>query len=121
MFITVINVYIQNGILLGEDLTIVGDEEISPQEVFAKILNTFNILVIGYTIAHLIPIALTKREKSGLEKEDFDEWFEMRGFVDDKDDLFHKLYKWVPPKIIPEDIEEEEFQNYLKQKKEGIN
>ena len=43
VFITVINVYIQNGVLLGEDLTIVGDEEISPQEIFAKILNTFNI------------------------------------------------------------------------------
>ncbi len=114
VFITVINLYIQNGILLGEDLTIVGDEEISPQEVFAKILNTFNILVIGYTIAHLIPIALTKREKSGLEKEDFDAWFEMRGFVDDKDDFFHKLYKWIPPKIIPEDFDEEEFQELLK-------
>ncbi len=112
--ITAINVHIQTGVLLGEDLSIVGDEEISPQEVFAKILNTFNILVIGYTISHLVPIALTKREKSGLEKEDFDAWFEMRGFVDDKDDLFHKLYKWVPPKITPEDIDEEEFQKLLK-------
>ena len=50
----------------------------------------------------------------GLEKEDFDAWFEMRGFVDDKDDFFHKLYKWVPPKIIPEDFDEEEFQELLK-------
>ncbi len=112
--ITAINVHIQTGVLLGEDLSIVGDEEISPQEVFAKILNTFNILVIGYTISHLIPIALTKREKSRLEKEDFDAWFEMRGFIDDKDDLIHKLYKWVPPKITPEDIGEEEFQKLLK-------
>ncbi len=112
--ITAINVHIQTGVLLGEDLSIIGDEEISPQEVFAKILNTFNILVIGYTISHLVPIALTKREKSGLEKEDFDAWFEMRGFVDDKDDLIHKLYKWVPPKITPEDIDEEEFQKLLK-------
>ena len=94
-------------------MTIVGDEEISPQEVFAKILNTFNILVIGYTIAHLIPIGLTKREKSGLEKEDFDAWFEMKGFVDDKDDFFHKLYTWVPPKITPEDIDDKEFQELL--------
>jgi hypothetical protein len=77
VFITVINIYIQNGILVGEDLTIVGDEEISPQEVFAKILNTFNILVIGYTISHLIPISLTKREKREQEREDFDVWFEM--------------------------------------------
>ncbi|MGI9566166.1 MAG: mechanosensitive ion channel family protein, partial [Nitrosopumilus sp.] len=114
VFITVINIHIQSGVLLGEDLTIVGDEEISPQEIFAKILNTFNILVIGYTIAHLIPIALTKREKSGLEREDFDEWFEMRGFVDDEDNLFHKLYKWVPPKNIPEDFDDDEFQELLR-------
>jgi small-conductance mechanosensitive channel len=114
VFITLINAHIQSGILLGEDLTIEGDEDVSPQEIFAKILNTFNILVIGYTISHLIPIALNKREKTELEKEDFDEWFEMRGFVDDKDDLFHKLYKWVPPKVIPEDIGEEEFKEMLK-------
>ncbi len=116
VFITVINIYIQNGILLGEDLAIVGDEEISPQQAFVKILNTFNILIIGYTIAHLIPIGLSKKEKGGLEREDFDAWFEMRGFVDDKDDFFHKLYKWVPPKIIPEDFDEEEFQELLKTK-----
>ena len=36
VFITVINIYIQNGILLGEDLTIVGDEEVSPQEAICK-------------------------------------------------------------------------------------
>jgi small-conductance mechanosensitive channel len=119
VFITVINIYIQNGILVGEDLTIVGDEEISPQEVFAKILNTFNILVIGYTISHLIPISLTKREKREQEREDFDVWFEMRGFVDDKDNLFHKLYKWVSPKVTPEEIDEEKFKEMLKTK-EGM-
>ena len=113
VLITGINIHIQSGILLGEDLTIEGDEDISPQEIFAKMLNTFNILVIGYTISHLIPIGLNKREKTELEKEDFDAWFEMRGFVDD-DNLFHKLYKWVPPKVIPEDIEEEEFNEMLK-------
>jgi len=114
VLITLINVHIQNGILLGEDLTIEGDEDISPQEIFAKILNTFNILVIGYTISHLIPIGLNKREKTELEKQDFDAWFEMRGYVDDNDELFHKLYKWVPPKVIPEDIPEEEFKEMLK-------
>ena len=119
VFITVSNANIQSGILLGDDLTIVDNEEMSPQEIFAKILNTFNVLVIGYTISHLIPISLNKREKSELEKEDFDAWFEMRGFVDDKDDLFHKLYKWVPPKIIPEDIDEKEFKEMLKTK-EGM-
>ncbi|WP_428326065.1 mechanosensitive ion channel family protein [Nitrosopumilus sp.] len=112
--ITAINVHVQTGVLLGEDLTIVGNEDVSPHEMFAKILNTFNILVIGYTISHLIPIALTKRDKSILEKEDFDAWFEMRGFVDDDGDLFHKLYKWVPPKITPEDIDEDEFKEMLK-------
>jgi small-conductance mechanosensitive channel len=119
VFITLINAHIQSGILLGDDLTTIGDEEMSPQEIFAKILNTFNILVIGYTVSHLVPISLNKREKSDLEKEDFDAWFEMRGFIDDKDDFFHKLYKWVPPKIIPEDIGEEEFKEKLKTK-EGM-
>ena len=112
--ITAINVHIQTGLLLDEDVTIVSDESISPHDIFAKILNTFNILVIGYTLSHLIPIALTKRDKSILEKEDFDAWFEMRGFVDDGGDLFHKLYKWVPPKITPEDLTEEEFEEMLK-------
>ena len=119
VFITVINAHIQSGFLLGDDLTTVGDGEMSPQEIFVKILNTFNILVIGYTVSHLVPIALNKHEKSKLEKEDFDAWFEMRGFIDDKDDFFHKLYKWVPPKIIPEDIGEEEFKEKLKTK-EGM-
>ena len=112
--ITAINVHIQTGLLLDEDIAIASDESISRHDIFAKILNTFNILVIGYTISHLIPITLTKRDKSILEKEDFDVWFEMRGFIDDEGDLFHKLYKWVPPKITPEDLTEEEFQEMLK-------
>ena len=110
--ITTINVHIQTGVLFDEEISI--ESEISAQEQFAKILNTFNILVIGYTISHLIPIILTKREKSILEKEDFDSWFEMRGFSDDKDEFFHTLYKWVPPKIIPQDIEKEEFNDLIK-------
>ena len=36
-------------------------------ETFAKILNTINILVIGYTVSQLIPIALNMAEKSKLE------------------------------------------------------
>ena len=115
--ITTINVHIQTGVLFDEEISI--ESEVSAQEQFAKILNTFHILVIGYTIAHLIPIILTKREKSILEKEDFDSWFEMRGFSDDKDNFFHTLYKWVPPKIVPDDIEEEEFNNLIKTK-EGL-
>ena len=111
--ITAINVHTQTGVLFGEIVT-VEDDELLAHEHFAKILNTFNILVIGYTVAHLIPIILTKREKSISEKEDFDAWFENRGFIDDKDDLFHKLYKWVPPNKSPEDIEGEEFAELLK-------
>ena len=43
----------------------------------------------------------------------------MRGFIDDDGDLFHKLYKWVPPKVVPEDIEEEDFKKML-ETKEGM-
>ena len=111
--ITAINVHTQTGVLFGEAI-VIEEEDLLAHEHFAKILNTFNILVIGYTIAHLIPIILTKREKSILEKEDFDAWFEHRGFIDDKDDLFHKLYKWVPPNNAPEDIDEKEFKELLK-------
>lgn len=110
--ITAINVHIQTGVLLDEDA--VGAEIYAAEVTFAKILNTFNILVIGYTISHLVPIALTKREKSILEREDFDAWFNTRGFVDDDGNLFHRLYKWVPPKITPEDFGEAEFQAMLK-------
>ena len=116
--ITAMNIHIQTGVLL-DDTTYVESGGLSAEEQFAKILNTFNILVIGYTISHLVPIILTKRDKSILEKEDFDAWFEMRGFIDDKEGLFHKLYKWVPPNNTPEDIDEKEFQELLKTK-EGM-
>ena len=111
------NAYIQTFALFGQDVGIGG--ELTPEATFAKILNTFNILVIGYTISHLVPIILTKRDKSILEREDFDAWFDFRGFLDDNGDLFHKLYKWIPPKVTPEEISDEEFQNHLKTK-EGL-
>ena len=63
------NAYIQTSELFENDsnsLTM----ELTPEETFAKILNTFNILVVGYTISHLIPIMLTKRDKSILEKQE---------------------------------------------------
>ena len=111
------NAYIQSSELFADDvLSLDADEELTPRETFAKLLNTFNILVIGYTIAHLIPIVLAKKDRTRLEEEDFDEWFSMRGFIDDKDDLFHKCYKWIPPKTCPEDLDEEEFQKQLKTK-----
>lgn len=116
--ITTINIYIQTGVLFG-DTSLIEAGKLSVHETFAKILNTFNILVIGYTVSHLIPISLTKHDKSTLEKEDFDAWFNMRGFIDDEDNLFHRLYKWNPPKTTPEDIDDKEFQELLKTE-EGI-
>ena len=117
--ITAMNVHIQTGVLL-DDAVPIESGKLSAEEQFAKILNTFNILVIGYTISHLVPIILTKRDKSILEKEDFDAWFEMRGFIDDKEDIFHKLYKWVPPSNTPEDMDKKEFQELVKTK-EGMH
>jgi len=114
-----VNAYIQAFELFDEqDVTLT--DELSPSQTFAKILNTINILVIGYTISHLIPIALNKREKTILEREDFESWKELKGFKDDSGDLFHKIFKWVPPKILPEDLTEEEFEKNL-QTKEGLN
>jgi len=114
-----VNAYIQIFEFFDEQ-AITSTDELSPMQTFAKILNTINILVIGYTISHLIPIALNKREKSNLEREDFENWKELKGFKDDEDDLFHKIFKWVPPKIIPEDLTKEEFEKNL-QTKEGLN
>jgi len=118
--ISSVNTYIQVFELFDEEISgIPVAGELAPSEVFAKMLNTLNILVIGYTISQLVPIALTKRDSTNLEREDFEAWREMRGFVDDKEDLFHKSYKWVPPKQKPDDLTDEEFQNYV-QTEEGI-
>jgi len=114
-----VNVYIQAFELFDEQAVTLTDE-LSPSQTFAKILNTINILVIGYTISHLIPIALNKREKTILEREDFESWKDLKGFRDDDGDLFHKIFKWVPPKILPEDLTKEEFEKNL-QTKEGLN
>ena len=118
--ISSVNMYIQVFELFDEESTVVQVEgELAPSEIFAKMLNTLNILVIGYTISQLVPIALTKRDSSRLEREDFEAWREMRGFPDDDDDLFHKLYKWIPPKQKPDDLTEEEFNSYV-QTEEGV-
>jgi len=114
-----VNAYIQAFELFDEQAVTLTDE-LSPSQTFAKILNTINILVIGYTISHLIPIALNKREKTILEREDFESWKELKGFKDDDGDLFHKIFKWVPPKMLPEDLTKEEFEKNL-QTKEGLN
>ena len=114
-----VNAYIQIFEFFDE-YAITSTDELSPMQTFAKILNTINILVIGYTISHLIPIALNKREKSTLEREDFENWKELKGFKDDEDDLFHNIFKWIPPKTLPEDLTKEEFEKNL-QTKEGLN
>lgn len=110
--ITAINIHVQTSILSDPAAT-AAHAGLSASETFAKILNTFEALVIGYTASHLIPIAMTKRDRMIDEKRDFDQWFEMRGFVDDDDDLFHSMYRWVPPKSAPEEMDEEKFQSLL--------
>ena len=113
------NIYIQIFELFDPSAISTIEGEFTPEEAFAKLLNTLNILVIGYTISQLIPIALAKRDLSVNEHEDYEIWKEMQGFPDDEDDLFHKLFSWVPPKQIPEDLTQEEFQKYL-ETREGI-
>lgn len=112
--ITSFNVYTQFTLSSTETVHVAAEETLS------KILNTFNVLVIGYTVAHLIPIMLNKVGKRKLEELDFNIWFEMRGFGDDADDFFHKLYKWIPPRTTPEEIGEERFAKLLKTP-EGIS
>jgi len=129
ILITSMNVYIQSFEVFDEidnvdpESTVMIDPEgnviieepvMSPAEIFSKILNTINILVIGWALAQLLPIIITKREKSDLEEDDYEMWKGKRGFADDDDDLFHKCFKWLPPKNAPEDMSDEDFENNLK-------
>jgi small-conductance mechanosensitive channel len=126
ILITSMNVYIQsfevfdeidpeNAVIIDPEGNVIIEETVkSPAEVFSKILNTINILVIGYSLAQLIPIIIAKREKSDLEDADYEIWKDMRGFSDDDGDLFHKCFKWLPPKNTPEDISDEDFEKNLK-------
>jgi len=114
-----VNAYIQAFELFDEQAVTLTDD-LSPSQTFAKILNTINILVIGYTISHLIPIGLNKAEKTNLEAEDFENWKDVKGFKDDEDGLFHKIFKWIPPKTHPEDLTKEENEKNL-QTKDGLN
>lgn len=113
--VTSINVFVQ-----WSEIDSINPSSVEALETFAKILNTINILVIGFTVSHLIPIGLNKAEKSKLEEEDFEKWKDMKGFKDDEDGLFHKIFKWIPPKVPPEDLTKEEFEKNL-QTKEGLN
>ena len=114
--VTGVNLYMQIEVMLGVGSDF-SDEAI---QTFEKIINTINILVIGYTISHLIPIGLNKAEKTKLEAEDFENWKDVKGFKDDEDGLFHKIFKWIPPKTPPEDLTKEEFEKNL-QTKDGLN
>ncbi len=116
--ISATNAYIQSFAVFDEELDLI-DGELTPSGVFAKILDTFNILVIGWTVAQLIPIVLQKRDKSSSEQTDYESWNEMHGFPDDEGNLFYKCFKWIPPKTTPYDMEDEEFQK-LMQTKEGL-
>lgn len=114
--VTSTNAYMQSTELLERG--VLSEDELGPAETFAKILDTINILVIGWTISHLIPISLRKHDASILERGDYDKWFDMKGFPDDGD-LFHKCFKWLPPKTAPYEIKDEEFKKYL-ETKEGL-
>ena len=113
--VTSINVFVQVVETDAHNLS-----SVEALETFAKILNTINILVVGFTVSHLIPIGLNKAEKTKLEAEDFENWKDVKGFKDDKDGLFHKIFKWIPPKTPPEDLTKEEFEKNL-QTKDGLN
>jgi len=113
--VTSINVFVQVVETDAHNLS-----SVEALETFAKILNTINILVVGFTVSHLIPIGLNKAEKTKLEAEDFENWKDVKGFKDDEDDLFHKIFKWIPPKTPPEDLTKEEFEKNL-QTKDGLN
>jgi len=127
------NAYIQIFELFDDEQAFVTTSDmLTPKETFAKLLNTVNFLVIGYTVSQLIPIMLTKREKSNQERIDFEKWIEKRGFQDDpcrkcdfcagkkygicknQPDLLHEIFEWIPPSRTPDDFTEEEFRNYLK-------
>lgn len=128
--ISTTNFYIQIYDLFDESEVSVSGIHIV-KETFAKILNSINILIIGYSISQLVPIILQKRDSDQKEKEDFENWKIKRGFPDDPcgkcdvcsgkrygicentPDLFHKFFKWMPPTEIPPEFTKEEFQKYL--------
>ncbi|MCH8914434.1 MAG: mechanosensitive ion channel [Thaumarchaeota archaeon] len=114
VLVSSINVYIQTTELFDTEI----EDGLGAAEKFAKILNSINILVIGWTISHLVPIALAKRDKSFLEREDYGQWYNKRGFTDD-DGLFYKCFKWSPPQTTPNDMKDDEFQNYI-QTEDGL-
>ena len=117
IFISSVSAYIQVFELFDSQEAIDAanaDESLTPREIFAKILDTFVILVVGYTVAHLIPIILSNNEARKMERYDYQEWIHLRGFPDDKQNLFHQFFEWSSPKHGPSEIPEEEYQKKIK-------
>lgn len=114
--ISSINFYIQFFELFEDPVEaalLAASSDITSAETFAKILNSMNILVIAFTIGHIITIILEKQEKLKQDHDDYAVWREKGGFRDDEDGLFHKCYRWVPPRTAPEDMEQQEFEKLL--------
>ena len=120
VIITSINMYVQVFELFDERIEILeaeASEQLTQQEVFAKLLTSMNIFAIGYAISQLIPIIITRYDKIKQEREDFDSWKRMTGFEDDESDFFHRIFEWIPPKITPKKMSDEMFRRLLKTKK----
>lgn len=111
-----INFYIQTSELFDPTETQHAND-LTPKGTFAKILNSINILIVAFTAGHIMLIMLEKFERLKLERADFKAWKEMGGFKDD--DLFHKCFRWVPPRNPPDEISRDDFDNFLKTK-EGL-
>jgi len=113
VLVTSVNAYIST-LPVFEAVQLDVEHEFSSRAfAFIKILDSINIIVIGWAVAQLIPLTIFRHDKIKEAHADFEKWKDMGGFPDDDGDLFHKLYKWNPPQTPPEEITEEEFQNYL--------
>lgn len=120
VLITSINVYVQAFELFDEEIEIQeaeSSDKLTQREVFAKLLNSMNIISVGYAISQIIPILITKQDQRKQERIDFDSWKMMTGFADDKPGFFHKIFEWIPPKDPPKNMSKEVFQQLLKTKK----
>lgn len=52
------------------------------KQTFAKILNSINMLIIGYTLSQLTPIILRKHDLDQKERDDFENWKIKQCFTD---------------------------------------